>query len=81
MTQKSGLLDVHVDGNYHDATGLNRRINLLIYLNSNWQKSWKGELGLYDKTGKNFITKTLLFPSRKSVELVLEAYDHQMECF
>mgnify|MGYP001170976357 FL=1 len=55
MTQKSGLLDVHVDGNYHDATGLNRRINLLIYLNSNWQKSWKGELGFYDKTGKNFV--------------------------
>ena len=27
------------------------------------------------------LLKTLLFPSRKSVELVLEAYDHQMEYF
>ena len=46
---------MHVDGNYHDATGLNRRVNLLIYLNSNWQKSWKGELGFYDKTGSNLV--------------------------
>ena len=55
ITQKSGLLDVHIDGNYHDATGLNRRVNLLIYLNSNWQKSWKGELGFYDKTGTKLV--------------------------
>ena len=26
VTEKGGLLDVHVDGNYHDASGLNRRL-------------------------------------------------------
>lgn len=50
-TTRGGLLDVHVDGNYHDATGLNRRINAIIYLNKDWKQGWGGEFGLYDKTG------------------------------
>ena len=33
VTRNGGLLDVHVDGNYHDATGLNRRLNALLFLN------------------------------------------------
>ncbi len=50
-TVRGGLLDVHVDGNYHDATGLNRRVNAIIYLNPNWKNGWGGEFGLYDSTG------------------------------
>lgn len=51
-TKPGGLLDVHVDGNYHDASGLNRRLNALIYLNPNWQPSWGGEFGIYDENGE-----------------------------
>lgn len=50
-TVRGGLLDVHVDGNYHDATGLNRRVNAIVYLNKDWEKSWGGEFGLYDENG------------------------------
>lgn len=57
MTTKGGLLDVHVDGNYHDATGLNRRLNLLIYFCKDWKKEFGGELCLYDKTGKKMLKK------------------------
>lgn len=57
LTAKNGLLDVHIDGNFHDATDLHRRLNALIFLNKNWQKSWKGELGLYDKKGKECLKK------------------------
>lgn len=57
VTTKGGLLDVHVDGNYHDATGLNRRLNLLIYFCKGWKKSFGGELCLYDKNGKNIKKK------------------------
>lgn len=57
VTKKGGLLDVHVDGNYHDATGLNRRLNAILYLNKNWQSSWGGEFGLYDKEGKSCLKK------------------------
>lgn len=57
VTKKGGLLDVHVDGNYHDATGLNRRLNALLFLNKNWISSWGGEFGLYDNKGKKCIKK------------------------
>lgn len=52
VTRTGGLLDVHVDGNYHDATGLNRRLNAIVYLNPNWQPGWGGEFGIYDENGE-----------------------------
>ena len=57
VTKNGGLLDVHVDGNYHDATGLNRRLNALLFLNKNWNSTWRGEFGLYDSKGKKCIKK------------------------
>jgi Rps23 Pro-64 3,4-dihydroxylase Tpa1-like proline 4-hydroxylase len=57
VTVSGGLLDVHVDGNYHDASGLNRRLNAIVYLNPNWQEGWGGEFGLYDATGDTLIKK------------------------
>lgn len=55
LSEKNGLLDIHVDGNYHDASGMNRRVNLLLYLNPNWQKSWGGEFGIYDNDGEKLV--------------------------
>lgn len=57
ITPPGGLLDVHVDGNYHDATGLNRRVNSILYLNKNWEKSYGGEFGVYDNNGSNLVRK------------------------
>lgn len=50
-TTKGGLLDVHIDGNYHDASGLNRRMNAIFFLNPNWKDKWGGQFGLYDSKG------------------------------
>jgi len=52
ITERGGLLDVHVDGNYHDASGLNRRLNILVYFNPGWKRSWGGEFGIYSDGGK-----------------------------
>lgn len=57
VTMKGGLLDVHIDGNYHDATGLNRRLNALLYLNPGWRPEWGGEFGLYDETGTSCLKR------------------------
>ena len=57
VTSPGGMLDVHVDGNYHDATGLNRRLNAILYLNRNYKKDWGGEFGIYNNTGENCVKK------------------------
>jgi hypothetical protein len=57
VTRKGGLLDVHVDGNYHDASGLNRRMNALLYLNPGWKPEWGGEFGIYDEKGEKCLKK------------------------
>lgn len=54
-TSSGGLLDVHVDGNYHDASGLNRRMNAILYLNPNYQPEWGGEFGIFDDDGTTLV--------------------------
>jgi hypothetical protein len=52
ITGPGGRLDVHVDFNYIEDRKLHRRINLLLYLNRNWDEKWGGELQLWDKDVK-----------------------------
>ena len=56
-TQKNGLLDIHIDGNYHDASGLNRRVNVILYLNPDWNETWGGEFEVWDNKWENCINK------------------------
>jgi hypothetical protein len=57
LSISGGLLDVHVDGNYHDASGLNRRVNAILYLNPDWIPEYRGEFGLYDISGLVLVKK------------------------
>lgn len=43
-----GFLRVHADFNVHPLLRLDRRINVLLYLNEDWQADWGGELELWD---------------------------------
>lgn len=45
---RDGKLDIHADYNFHPVTRLDRRLNVLLYLNPNWQPEWKGNLELWD---------------------------------
>ncbi len=44
-----GLLKVHADFNKHEDFKLDRRINLLVYLNKDWDESYGGHFELWDK--------------------------------
>ena len=56
-----GLLKVHTDFNKHPTNNFDRRVNVLIYLNKNWKKEYKGCLELWDSKMKE--CKQQILPS------------------
>ncbi len=50
--QTGGYLEMHVDFNHLKRYNLERRINLLLYLNKDWHDSYRGELELWDRPTK-----------------------------
>ncbi len=45
-----GMLKMHADFNKHPTLDLDRRINVLVYLNKDWASEWGGELQLWDRS-------------------------------
>lgn len=53
VTGPQGRLDVHVDFNLVEKRQLHRRLNILIYLNPEWHRSWGGAVELWDRQVKH----------------------------
>lgn len=49
QTEAGGFLRIHADFNRHPAFGLDRRLNLLIYFNPDWELDWGGDLELWSE--------------------------------
>jgi len=47
--KRNGLLKIHADFNKHPTLNLDRRVNVLIYLNKNWDESYGGHFELWDE--------------------------------
>ena len=49
VIKQGGHLSVHADFNHHVIMNLERRINVLIYLNKDWRPEYGGSLELWDE--------------------------------
>jgi len=56
-TKRGGHLGIHADFNVHDRLRLERRLNLLIYLNEDWSDDYGGELELWDQAMKECVVR------------------------
>jgi 2OG-Fe(II) oxygenase superfamily len=54
-TLAGGHLSIHADFNVHSKMKVERRLNLLIYLNQDWPDDYGGELELWDRSMTNCV--------------------------
>lgn len=57
--KRGGYLKLHVDFHKHKLLKLDRRINVLIYLNENWKEEYGGHFELWQKDKSKCVTKIL----------------------
>lgn len=48
-----GFSNVHLDYSVHSKLNLQRKLNIIVYLNDNYKSEWGGELGLYSHDCEN----------------------------
>ncbi len=57
--KRGGLLKVHSDFNKHALLDLDRRVNVLVYLNKDWKEEYGGHFELWDQEMTHCVTKIL----------------------
>jgi hypothetical protein len=57
--KKGGFLKIHVDFHKHRELKLDRRLNLLIYLNKDWEESYGGHFELWERDMSQSVVKIL----------------------
>jgi hypothetical protein len=65
--KKGGLLKIHADFNKHSKLKLDRRINVLVYLNKDWDESYGGHFELWDRDMKEAKAKILPLFNRLAI--------------
>lgn len=69
--RRGGLLKIHADFDRHLRTGLDRRLNVLVYLNEPWEDDWGGELELWDPA----MTDAVRIPPRLGTMVIFTTTD------
>jgi Rps23 Pro-64 3,4-dihydroxylase Tpa1-like proline 4-hydroxylase len=54
---RGGKLGIHADFNKHRKYNLDRRLNILVYLNKNWREEYGGHLELWDRDMAGCVAK------------------------
>lgn len=53
--REGGFLNVHIDFNRLEGSNLDRRLNLIVYMNPGWREEWGGCLELWDMQEKRML--------------------------
>jgi len=59
QSQRDGFLNIHADFNRLPKLNLDRRLNLIIYMNKDWREEYGGHLELWDSKMKECVKKVL----------------------
>jgi Rps23 Pro-64 3,4-dihydroxylase Tpa1-like proline 4-hydroxylase len=62
-----GLLRIHADFNKQKLTNLDRRLNVLVYLNKDWEEAWGGYFELWDKDMQGAVKRILPVFNRMAI--------------
>lgn len=76
-------LDVHVDFNYDTETNYHRRLNLLLYLNEDWDEEWGGAIEIISNP-LNFYKKNMISKSYNCIKnrcLIFETNEYSWHGF
>ncbi len=81
---RGGFLKVHADFNWHPKLRLDRRLNMLIYLNRDWKTEYGGALELWDremtrpeKTILPVFNRTVVF---STTDVSYHGHPHPLDC-
>ena len=58
MMPKYGRLNMHLDYEIHPITNKKRRLNIILYMNDEWNESWNGDTQLWDKAMSKCMVKS-----------------------
>lgn len=64
FVKPGGILRVHADFRRHLSYNLERRLNLLIYMNPDWREEYGGHLELWDREMKTCVKRILPIANR-----------------
>lgn len=70
---RGSFLKLHAGVNWHRKLGLERRLNMLIYLNPHWDERWGGQLELWDSDMQNQFVKV---PPVFNKTIIFSTTDH-----
>jgi hypothetical protein len=74
-------LDVHVDFNIDEGRMLHRRLNVLVYLNKEWEDTWGGLVELHSNPRKPEVNEVKSFAPLFNRAVIFETNEHSWHGF